>query len=373
VKVRLPIFLPLVAAGLVFCAEAAAQTVTAKFSTTITSRQDRGQLDPKTINYQDCIANDSLGLTLTGVSGLTSGHFDIYASQNGQNCASSSVRNTAPNDCWHVAEIPLNASGDTTALTANVRTQDIVGHVNIDTGMGTAANCDGTSAQLQGVTLQLTSQTDAAQNMNPVDSLVLKVDTWRPDPPTNLSAEGGDKALLLSWTVSESTDVLNYRIYCELAGANMDQTGDTAGGATGDATTCTAPDLASGANPEDPNASLEAYRRGSDLGAMATSGTAENLGQNDVLFACGVSAIDKNLNVGNLSELVCGTPVPTAGYYQLYRDAGGNAGGSYCSFGRAPASSGATLVLPFAALGLLVRRFRDGRRTTLKQVARGGR
>jgi hypothetical protein len=106
---------------------------------------------------------------------------------------------------------------------------------------------------------------------------------------------------------------------------------------------------------------------------MATSGTADKLGANNVLFACGVSTVDKNLNVGNLSQLVCGTPVPTAGFYQFYREAGGNAGGSYCSFGRAPASCGATLALPLAALGLLARRLRNGRRTTLKQVARGAR
>jgi len=69
---------------------------------------------------------------------------------------------------------------------------------------------------------------------------------------------------------------------------------------------------------------------------------------------------DKVGNVGRLSLLACGTPEPVDDFYEIYRKAGGEAGGGFCGMcavgdgaRRAPLSIGGALLL---ALGLLARR-----------------
>jgi hypothetical protein len=44
-----------------------------------------------------------------------------------------------------------------------------------------------------------------------------------------------------------------------------------------------------------------------------------------------VACVDGSGNVGPLSNVVCGEPVPVADFWRLYYDAGGKAGGGFCS------------------------------------------
>jgi hypothetical protein len=45
-----------------------------------------------------------------------------------------------------------------------------------------------------------------------------------------------------------------------------------------------------------------------------------------------VAAVDIYENTGVLSTVACEVPQPITGFYKAYRDAGGTAGGGFCSF-----------------------------------------
>ena len=61
-----------------------------------------------------------------------------------------------------------------------------------------------------------------------------------------------------------------------------------------------------------------------------------------------VAAVDGAGNVGPLSNVVCGEPVPVADFWRLYYEAGGRAGGGFCS------TDGAGLPAGTSGLGILM-------------------
>jgi hypothetical protein len=65
-------------------------------------------------------------------------------------------------------------------------------------------------------------------------------------------------------------------------------------------------------------------------------------------YVVAIATEDNVNNVGVLSELGCNIPKDTTGFYEAYREAGGEAGGGFCSF--SPARNGAAAL----GLGLLV-------------------
>ncbi|MDF3067754.1 MAG: putative secreted protein [Polyangiaceae bacterium] len=74
-------------------------------------------------------------------------------------------------------------------------------------------------------------------------------------------------------------------------------------------------------------------------------------------YVVAVAAEDTVFNVGKLSNLACATPKDVRGFFESYRDAGGEAGGGYCSF--APARrSGTAFLLALGAAALVMRRRR---------------
>ena len=50
-------------------------------------------------------------------------------------------------------------------------------------------------------------------------------------------------------------------------------------------------------------------------------------------YTIAVAAIDSVGNQGQLSEPTCATPMEVDDFFELYRDAGGEAGGGFCSCG----------------------------------------
>jgi hypothetical protein len=83
---------------------------------------------------------------------------------------------------------------------------------------------------------------------------------------------------------------------------------------------------------------------------------------NGVTYAVAVAGIDAYLNTGNLSNLTCATPEPVTGFFEAYREAGGEAGGGYCAIG--PVRSRLSAVgIVLAALGLTLRRVRRRKAT----------
>jgi len=93
----------------------------------------------------------------------------------------------------------------------------------------------------------------------------------------------------------------------------------TGGGASGD---CTAPTLRAG---EPPPAGLA--RCGETT--SESSGIAADL-QLGAYYAVAVAGYDLVGNVGDLSELACGTPEPVDDFFEIYRKSGGEAGGGFC-------------------------------------------
>lgn len=93
---------------------------------------------------------------------------------------------------------------------------------------------------------------------------------------------------------------------------------------------------------------------------------------NDQTYVVAVAAYDQSRNIGKLSELACETPRPVDDFYELYRRAGGQAGGGYCSvsgvLGRPDAAAILAALLGCSAGALALRRkarrARRGRTTT---------
>jgi hypothetical protein len=79
-----------------------------------------------------------------------------------------------------------------------------------------------------------------------------------------------------------------------------------------------------------------------EIGAQgATGGETEPVLTNDMEYVVAIATEDNVNNVGVLSQLACNIPKDTTGFYEAYREAGGEAGGGFCTF--APAHKGATL------------------------------
>ena len=71
---------------------------------------------------------------------------------------------------------------------------------------------------------------------------------------------------------------------------------------------------------------------GSDTSGIEITQLAEGVPiENYQAYVVGVAAYDGAKYVGKLSALACQTPMPVDDFYELYRDAGGLAGGGYCS------------------------------------------
>lgn len=138
-------------------------------------------------------------------------------------------------------------------------------------------------------------------------------------------------------------------------------TGTTSGGSGSKAlpacvveepTTCPTSILIPGEVPD------ERYLCGSVTGLSSASGIVKDL-KNFQVTSVGIAAIDTVGNIGPLSKVVCRAPNPVDDFYKVYREAGGRAGGGYCSageVGRASTLAPFGLALSVAATRLVRRR-----------------
>jgi hypothetical protein len=81
----------------------------------------------------------------------------------------------------------------------------------------------------------------------------------------------------------------------------------------------------------------------------ASGGETKAVLENTQYYAVAVATEDGVNNVGVLSKLACGTPMDVTGFYEAYRQGGGEAGGGYCGF--APARQGALSALVALVVG----------------------
>ncbi len=97
------------------------------------------------------------------------------------------------------------------------------------------------------------------------------------------------------------------------------------------------------------------YQCGGTSSPTAQSANATNL-VNGVAYNVAVAAVDSYGNTGPLSALKCAVPQEIDGFYKAYKDAGGQAGGGFCSFSRHREPLTLIAVLGFASYLVLRRR-----------------
>jgi hypothetical protein len=90
----------------------------------------------------------------------------------------------------------------------------------------------------------------------------------------------------------------------------------------------------------------------------ASGGETTPVLENNFPWSVAVAAEDSVNNIGILSNLGCAVPRDIRGFYQAYREAGGEAGGGYCSFSPAKQGSLAFALLCAAGAVSFVRRRR---------------
>jgi len=156
-----------------------------------------------------------------------------------------------------------------------------------------------------------------------------KYDLAGPTPPQNVTAGIGNTLIVVNWNESTDTDKAGYRFYCdplpgEESATPSQPNPDDDGGALDQ---CSSSVLIPGQEPDPANLC------GSGTG---TSGSISGL-TNGVQYTVAVAAFDSVGNSGKLSNTACATPSLVDDFFTVYRDAGGKAGGGFCSFSSAGA------------------------------------
>ncbi|MEZ4220730.1 MAG: hypothetical protein R3B13_07345 [Polyangiaceae bacterium] len=370
-------------------ATAWAQTITlpSVFDRTLTDRLGDGE-SRAWINYDDCIKNDIFSWTVT-LSGFSGTILEVWVGQ-GADCTDSKVRSDG--QCWKVYSDSSPGGGVTETVKVAVR--DVVSQTGPATG--TAADCERTDYPTAGqkVTLYfMLIDGDTVKTHVTFDDV--KIDLVGPPAPSGVSAGIGENRLVINWKAPNAEDLSGYRLYCDpppgsaasspashpmavgdaaldgAAGADAatdsgsdaasDATasggaGGTAGsaGASGSAGTTASGGSAGSGNPACPSALVSGsrpdskYQCGTIESAIADSAEARSL-VNGTTYAVAVAAVDRAGNSGPLSKVACGTPQEVNDFFELYRRAGGEGGGGFCSL---TGSKSHSLLWLLAAVGV---------------------
>lgn len=283
----------------------------------------------------------------------------------------------------------------------------------------TAGSSDGTTSTGTGIT-------PSTPSSNP---WVGYADLAGPPPPTDLTIKTGNGLLLLSYTGSANSDVVQYLAYCAqntgqgtigsgvAAAATTGSTASSAvttgssgmgggggmggsggiGGSGGSITTSTTTTTSAGATTTgsaggadggaaDPSCVLPANLVPGEVppdqktllpceiepyGTAAIAVGKTNRLTNGSSYVVAIAGIDKVGNIGPLSNPICGVPAETEDFFTAYREAGGQAGGGcgLCSMGEPRDFSTAAL----AGTALAAVAFGARRRRSVDRSRRGGR
>jgi len=341
------------------------------------------------VNKKECAASlvYHLSITATGIQGLP---MEVYAAQTGQDCTSNVNRITTP-VCWKVfSDIAQNGT-----YSIEVPVQSVVAQITSSNGLasyykGQPSDCDKAALAVPsggvGITLSVFVYSGLTTG-TPTYS-----DSWDqfgfdligPNPPATVTTGIADSELHLHWSSVLDSDRAGFNIYCEKAGAPIDAgvsdsgvqiatggaatggaasgTGGAATGSTGGTTStldagvenlgCPITSIAQGIPP------TGISPKGSASTITATDAYAHGL-DNGISYACAVSVTDVMQNDGPLSTVVCGTPKPVDDFYTSYRNAGGKAGGGFCSIRKPGVGVGPMIALASLAMLALRRRRRS--------------
>lgn len=347
------------AATLGLVGAAHAQNVTIGTNVTRTVSKRSADQYPLYISYADCVSEDEflfpVNLTnLSTPSQITS--IEVWLTEGGTNdCSLYASRAGLVPVCTLVHQ---EAAGQQRSTTIRIPSSEVANAL-------TDSGCDDKGAntvprEVRIYFLAIRSST-VASDVPATDSVVFdktKVDLLGPTAPTGIKVGIGDDSLTVSYTPSTEKDTIGYKYFCDDgSGAAAAGSGGGGGGAVG----------AGGSASSDGSCPSSALVPGQlpDLSTIcgssrSPSGVAK--ASNGTLTTVGVSAFDSVGNVGKLSTLVCGTPNPVDDFFTKYREAGGQAGGGWCSLGAAPPSSLFGLGVAGSALVFFARRRRAARR-----------
>lgn len=339
------------------------------------------------LNRQDCLDNATATFGVQVLGASSSAVLEVWAGTNCDNLANR-TGSGGTKTCVQVTA-GVNAVSNPTEVKA--RLQDMVlpyDSTGVDTG--TAASCDlepspGLVPRSLFFVVYNTGTTMSEASAMPWN---FKYDVKAPAPPTDITAGAGEDSLITSFKAPVGeTNLLRYHFYCSLVGAsagvtNTAGTGGTSatvgtdtGGATD--TGSSSPETGgasdgdgdSGDQSDDPSCTSSVLVPGApapsdaiDCGSIgaqgADGGETTQVLENSVRYAVAIATEDDANNIGVLSKLGCGVPQDVTGFYEAYRNAGGQAGGGFCSF--SPARHGAFASLLALGLGasLLLRRRR---------------
>ncbi|WP_437908498.1 hypothetical protein WME95_11895 [Sorangium sp. So ce327] len=330
--------------------------------------------NPLWISHEDCVTGNDLELTLTLTNPTSSDSLEVWVTES-TDC--TQAENRQPGD--YCKRLPVTPGVDETVvvtLPAKEIAKQLLG----------ADDCEDTSrgsteaVKMVVYFLRLSSADDSEPEFAKWEQT--KVDLQGPKPPTDVQAHSGDGRILVDYTQNEADEVLGYYLYCDdggqsspaSSGAGAAGGGDGAAGAgggaagggdgaagTGGGTTsggssgCHSSLLVPGEIPD------SAQQCGS-VGRGSRGEATKNI-VNGRSYVVGVAAYDQVGNAGPLSAISCATATDVDGFFEQYRDAGGQAGGGFCSI-EGPVGAGRWAAAPLAAvaagaaLGLLRRRRR---------------
>jgi hypothetical protein len=320
------------------CAGASAQTtpsITLTIGTKIERREGRDSgLKQTDINYNDCMADDALDVTVTPKGGTAT--LEVWSGKSSSTCSDATYRGDHGDQCWKVQTV----SAISTTTNVSLKVRDLLPQSTGEEG-DELCNALAKDSDLGSGTLKLyfilTSGSDVVNSTTA--PLSLKYDLVGPDAPDGVTLSIGDTRLFPEWEAPDATlDTSGYELYCEPI-ESLDN--------------CMGTLLKAGEHPPVNDGTLKTTK----IGKRSTSGEVSGL-TNYTPYACAVAGIDGLSNMGVLSDLVCEAPQPVNGYFKTFRAAGGTAGGGYCSFGRRAATPTTALLSLFALGALFVRRQR---------------
>ncbi|WP_437638344.1 hypothetical protein [Sorangium sp. So ce854] len=314
---------------------------------------------PLWISRKDCLEDNDLAFTLTLREFSTNDTLSIWVSGT-LDCTQYSNRDTGTR-CKEV--LSVSNLDDTMPIRVPVR--------KIAEALG-AEGCNSTAASTGALPLviyfmRLRSPDEDATDVARWEQT--KVDLRGPLPPGDVEARSGDGRLLVTFKPNEDEDVQGYYFYCDDAGQSSGDAAGAGGGGDGggQGTAGGAGDSACSSAKLVPGQVPDGLDPCGDVG-KADQGSAGNL-TNGERSAVAVAAYDIVGNAGPLSALACGTPVAVDGFFEKYREAGGQAGGGFCSVG-GPVGAGRWVSWPLGALaaGAALGLWRRGRRRGARSV-----
>jgi hypothetical protein len=337
--------------------------------------QDGQGIVPLTqINYSDCLSEDFVTFTVNFGVGYNAYALEVWA---GDSCDTKTNRVGGTATCWRV----FSGQPNNLVFTFNVTVRDILsgrtggnGAVTATAGTGGTDATGGTggtggATDAGGTSVAGMSSASAGANANvPSDAPSACIATsaavspqaitlffllvnagddssgqalWKatykltaPAPPSKVTPGTGENIAPISWSYpSDATpdQTLNgFQFFCDPApgtsGAEAAGVLPPPGSTALPAGCADSTILIPGTRPPDK------YKCGTG-DKNSNRGNATGL-VNGVAYNVAVATTDTYRNIGVISTPACAIPQPVTGFFEAYRNAGGQAGGGFCSFTR---------------------------------------